>query len=142
MRSRVTAGVRALAEQLGMTDLAEELPRATLDEEKKTNEKLSQLGAGATLTKKPWRLPGAGGRLHRVVLARKGTTGPGQVIEIISTNWPSSGGGSLLPATHRRNRFPPLDEDRSTHTGGPAALINSHRGARMNSALGGARQSA
>ena len=34
--------VRALAEQLGMADLAEEL-QDTLDEEKKTNEKLSQL---------------------------------------------------------------------------------------------------
>lgn len=37
--------VRALAEQLGMTDLAAEL-QETLDEEKETNEKLNQLALG------------------------------------------------------------------------------------------------
>ena len=37
--------VRSLAEQLGMRDLASEL-QATLDEEKKTNEKLNQLALG------------------------------------------------------------------------------------------------
>lgn len=37
--------VRSLAEQLGMTKLAKEL-QATLDEEKKTNEKLNELAMG------------------------------------------------------------------------------------------------